>query len=210
MSVARSLWSRFILPVVDLRSASRPRDAAPDRYGADVASAPAAFYGAAAAAPREPRPPSSVTARCHVWGRARSRAHTIGAVGDEQPAGWERIGIAGRLLQRSGEDQRTLMEQLAGILEGVLPDATRVRRAGGFLSTRRVAELSLMLGDYRYILRDEGGHGLSPSRSHVVRGVAISTSPMSMEEWLSELVAALQARAETSGAARDALARLLA
>jgi hypothetical protein len=66
-----------------------------------------------------------------------------------------------------------------------------------------------MLGDDRYILEDPGHGNLQATRTRIVRGIALKTETISVQEWVQELGSILDERARTSAAAREALSRLV-
>ncbi|MBV8714260.1 MAG: hypothetical protein JO020_13565 [Chloroflexi bacterium] len=120
---------------------------------------------------------------------------------------WESLGVAGALLSRYQQDQQSLLEQLATFLESTLPQQTSVRRTLGVLGPRRTTALSLELGGTRYELAR--AKSLEAQRTRVVRGVAVRSEPMRIEDWLTELSAALATELERTTGGRNALARLL-
>jgi hypothetical protein len=125
-----------------------------------------------------------------------------------QPApDWESLGVAGALLSRYQQDQQALLEQLATFLESTLPRQTSVHRTLGVLGPRRTTAIRLELGSMRYELTQSTQ--LEASRTRVVRGVAVRSDPMAVEDWLTEVGRALSRELERTGGGRDALARLL-
>jgi hypothetical protein len=95
------------------------------------------------------------------------------------------------------------------MLESALPDEAEIGRRGGLFSRKTVQRVAVTLGDNRYTLEDPGRGPLHASRTHIVRCISLKTEPITVEEWLAELGAALDERARTSAAAREALARLV-
>jgi len=69
--------------------------------------------------------------------------------------------------------------------------------------------VSVLLGDYRYSLEDPGQGPLKAARVHVVRGIALKTEEMGVEEWITGIGVVLDERARTSAATREALAKLV-
>ena len=120
---------------------------------------------------------------------------------------WESLGVAGALLSRYQQDQQALLDQLATFLEATLPRQTSVRRTLGVLGPRRATGLSLEIGGMRYELVD--AKGLQANRTRVVRGVAVRSEALPVEEWLTEVSGALSAELERTGSGRAALERLL-
>jgi hypothetical protein len=127
----------------------------------------------------------------------------------EETPEWESLGVAGALLARYQQDEQALLEQLATFLESTLPQRTSVRRTMGLLGRRRTKEVNVELGGMRYALAQAQRSGLEANRTRVVRGVAVRTEARSVEDWLSEISAALASELERSGGGRAALNRLL-
>lgn len=122
---------------------------------------------------------------------------------------WESLGVSGALLSRYQQDQQALLEQLATFLEATLPRQTSVRRTHGLIGPRRTTGLNVELSGIRYGLDQAQRSALEATRTRVVRGVAVRTEPLSVEDWLAELSAALTAELERTTGGRAALDRLL-
>jgi hypothetical protein len=119
-------------------------------------------------------------------------------------AGPDQFDLDAAVLRRSESDLRAFMEALAVRLEGALPGRVSVerRRDGLFSKTSHVARLSVRGERAVYDLGCGAGR-LEPTRAKLVRGVVISSSPISPKDWLSEVRAEVQALAEKAGAASD-------
>ncbi len=122
---------------------------------------------------------------------------------------WFKFGMAATLMKQYSSDQRTFFELLAQMLEGLLPDEASIARHGGFFAKKTVRKIVVTLGENRYTLEDPGRGQLQSSRTHIVRGIALKTESIPVQDWLAELGTSLDERARASGAAREALARLL-
>ncbi len=123
---------------------------------------------------------------------------------------WESLGVAGNLLARYQQDQHTLLDQLATFLEATLPHQTSVKRTHGVFGPRHTTSLTLELAGARYALTQQAQHAdLEASRTRVVRGVAVRTEQLSVEDWLTQLSAALGAELDRTENGRAALDRLL-
>jgi hypothetical protein len=113
-------------------------------------------------------------------------------------------------LRADSRDLSTFLEVVADKFEEALPGRTRVQREGGLLRrNRQVRQVSLELGELRFELDRSRGEVVG-RRTRVVRGIALKTEQMNLEEWLLELARALSAEAQASAQARSALQRLLA
>ncbi|HEX9412611.1 MAG TPA: hypothetical protein VF916_03845, partial [Ktedonobacterales bacterium] len=63
--------------------------------------------------------------------------------------------------------------------------------------------------DWEYVVAAEPGGALDAARTHTVRGVALKSEPLSVDEWIAALGAELGALAQRSAQDRAALQRLL-
>ena len=122
---------------------------------------------------------------------------------------WVKFGVAAALSKQYAADQREFLGLLAQMLEGALPGEVEIARKGGLFSKKTVQRATVTMGDYRYALEDPGRGPLLASRIRVVRGIALKTETIPVEEWLAELGAALDERAVKSAAAREALKRMI-
>lgn len=118
---------------------------------------------------------------------------------------WLRLGVAAVLARQYAADQVRLIDSLARLLEEVLPGETRVERRGGLFSARRVVRLQVELGEHRYLLETAGQGGPQTHRARVVRGIALKTEVLPMDDWLAALGAAVDERTHTHEEARAAL-----
>jgi hypothetical protein len=125
---------------------------------------------------------------------------------DERPA-WLQIGVAADLAKRYEADQREFFASLAALLEGALPNETQVERRGGLLSKKTLFRVTVTLDENRYALEDGSRGNLLATRTHIVRGIALKTEELPVAEWIGELIAAIEARARHSQAAREALSK---
>lgn len=122
---------------------------------------------------------------------------------------WMKFGVAATLSKQYAADQRVFLELLAAMLAGALPEEAEIVKRGGLFSKKTIAKVVVAFGDYRYTLEDPGRGPLLASRTRIVRGIALKTEQIPVEEWLAELSANLDERARTSAAAREALSRLV-
>jgi hypothetical protein len=119
-----------------------------------------------------------------------------------------RLGVAAALSRKYAADQRDFLDLLGQMLETALSEETRVERGGGLFARKTVRRVIVELGEHRYQL--EAGKGaLTASRTRLVRGIALKTEPIAVEQWLEELGEALDERVRVNAAARTALARLV-
>ena len=123
---------------------------------------------------------------------------------------WVKIGVAATLAKQFAADQKSFLELTANLLESALPTETEIARKGGFFVRKKTVErITATLGEDRFTLEDTGHGPLQASRVRVVRGIALKTQSIPVEEWVAAVSEHIQARAEAHQAARDALARFV-
>jgi len=113
-------------------------------------------------------------------------------------------------LRADSTDTRAFLEALAVKLEGSLPSQTQVIRQRSIFSREHpVKEIVVTLGDYQYRVIRERQSPLITFRTKVVRGIALKTDQIPMEQWIEELAESLAREAAQSAQAHIALARFL-
>jgi hypothetical protein len=122
--------------------------------------------------------------------------------------GWERVGVSAALAKSYAEDAREFLALLGTVMESALAAETRIERRG-FFGGGSVRRIEIALGDYTYVIEDAGRGPLTALRKRMVRGVALKSEEIQVPEWIDALGAAIEARAATSQAARDALSKLI-
>jgi hypothetical protein len=122
---------------------------------------------------------------------------------------WVKLGVAAALSRQYAADQRTFLANLAEMLQSAMPGEVQLSQRGGLFSKKTVQAISLPLGDDRYTLEDTGRGPLRATRVHVVRGIALKTDEIPVDQWLTEIGAGLDALAQRSAAARAALERVV-
>ena len=112
-------------------------------------------------------------------------------------------------LRADATDLNAFVEALAVKLEGSLPGRVTIARQGGLFSrSKGVREISVDMGDSRYSLVSNGGR-IETTRRNEVRGIAIKSEPLELDEWIAALSRELEAAARESADGRQALERLL-
>lgn len=112
-------------------------------------------------------------------------------------------------LRADAADLNAFVEALAVKLEGALPGRVTIARQGGLFSrSKGVREISVDMGDSRYSLVSNGGR-IETTRRNEVRGIAIKSEPLELDEWIAALSRELEAAARESADGRQALERLL-
>lgn len=110
------------------------------------------------------------------------------------------------LLRRSAVDLRAFMDALAVRLETALPGRVQVvRKREGLLRGDLHAARILFRGDHAHLELARAGAQLTASRAKVVRDVAISSSKLSIADWLAELRGEVRALAADAGEGADVL-----
>lgn len=126
---------------------------------------------------------------------------------DLEDRSWARMGVAAALGREYAAEGKTFLEFLARLLKSTMPDETEVATKGLF--KKSVQGVTVDLGDTRFTIQDPGKGPLAASRAQVVRGIALKTEPISVEECLRELEIALESRANENARARQALSDML-
>jgi hypothetical protein len=112
-------------------------------------------------------------------------------------------------LRADAADLDAFVEALAVKLEGALPGRVTISRHGGLFSrSKRVREISVDMGECRYNLVSNAGH-LETTRRNEVRGIAIKSERLELDDWIAGLSSELEASARESADGRHALERLL-
>ena len=112
-------------------------------------------------------------------------------------------------LRADATDLNAFVEALAVKLEGALPGRVTIARQGGLFSrSKGVREISVDMGDSRYSLVSNGGR-IETTRRNEVRGIAIKSEPLELDDWNAALSRELETAARESADGRQALERLL-
>jgi hypothetical protein len=113
-------------------------------------------------------------------------------------------------LRADARDLGAFVEALAVKLEGGLPGRVTVVRKGSglFDRSKRVREIDVVLGDCRYRLEHRDAQ-VETSRRSEVRGIAIKSERLDLDEWIASLSRELTAHARESEHGRQALERML-
>ena len=112
-------------------------------------------------------------------------------------------------LRADAVDLKAFVEALAVKLGESFPQRVEIERKGGFLGGKqRVRRVAVTLGDNEYELRSDDGHVVC-QRRNVVRGIALKTEQLSLEQWIDALAAGLVDEAGKTESDRGALERLL-
>ena len=117
--------------------------------------------------------------------------------------------IVASSLRADMSDTKSFLEALATKLGGALPTRTVVDRESHLFSSQKpVKSIAIELGEFRYLIGHQHGT-LAARRIRVVRGIALKTEELGVDQWLDELSAALAQLAQQSAQDRAALQRML-
>lgn len=92
-------------------------------------------------------------------------------------------------------------------LAGALPTRVRLRH-GGLFGGGPVEGVEADLGNWRFTLRLDRGHPIA-ERTHIVRGVALKTESLALDDWIDLLSQELAQLAASSARERQAILALL-
>jgi hypothetical protein len=113
-------------------------------------------------------------------------------------------------LRADARDAHAFLQALAVKLEDALPGQINVERHGGlFAREKPVRRIDIDLGEERFSIAEESRGTLVAQRVKVVRGIALKSEQLPVEQWLSALAVELARLAEGSSRAHEALERLL-
>jgi hypothetical protein len=105
-------------------------------------------------------------------------------------------------LRADATDLNAFVEALAVKLEGALPGRVTIARQGGLFSrSKGVREISVDMGNSRYGLVSNGGR-IETTRRNEVRGIAIKSEPLELDEWIAAVARARGGAREAPTAAR--------
>ncbi len=120
------------------------------------------------------------------------------------------VDVLARMLQAGQREASELVELLAKMLESALPDRAKVTRAGWFMSkTRPVETLTVQFEEVGYVINKSKHGSVSVKQQKIVRGVALKSSDVTMEQCITDIVAELQALSQKNSAARQSLNKFL-
>jgi hypothetical protein len=127
----------------------------------------------------------------------------------EVPAPFD-LDMAAASLQADAADLHTFFEVLATKLTSALGSALEVERESGFFNKNkgRLKSLTVRIGDNTFQATTTKGR-IECRKLHAVRGIVLNSEELGLPDWLKQLLTALNAEAQNSAAARNALENLL-
>lgn len=101
--------------------------------------------------------------------------------------------------------QKDLVESLAQMLTLSLPDSVTITRGGWILSREKpIEELTIRFDEFHYQIAKHGS-GYTARALKMVRGVALKTTELELEECFKQILSELTTLADKNSKARDAL-----
>ena len=123
---------------------------------------------------------------------------TTGAIG---------LGVSAALAQEYQKDQREFLPLIASVLKSSLPNEVDIIETGLFKKT--VRGVAVRQGENKLVLEDTGHGALQATFTRVVRGIALKSESLTVQEWVALVGDALEKSAKDNLAARNALASRL-
>ncbi len=128
----------------------------------------------------------------------------------DEPSQSMQVELFAASLRASYTDVGAFLETLAMKFSSALPSHTKVTRHAGLFSREHpVKEIAVTLGDTQYRMSRERQGPLLAQRSHIVRGIILSTEEISVERWIEGVAEGLARLAAESQLANAALTRYL-
>lgn len=120
------------------------------------------------------------------------------------------LDILASMLSSDKKQAKEHVEILSGILEATLPDNVKIKRGGLFFSKQRpLEELTVQFEEIAYIFTVNKKGSVSARKQKFVRGIALSSSDIQVQECIDSIVQHLSDLAAKSSAARETLARFI-
>jgi hypothetical protein len=117
------------------------------------------------------------------------------------------MGVAAALAHQYATEQRDFLPLLARVLKDAMPNQVVLVETGFFKKTLK--GISVTCGENRMVLEDTGVGPLQASFIRIVRGIALKTEMVSVEEWLTMIGEILEQQASQNQAAHASLAKAL-
>ena len=120
------------------------------------------------------------------------------------------VDVLAASLRMDGKQSASMLEFLAQKLEAALPDNVTVKRGGWMLSKDKpVQEILVRFEDFHYqLIKDKHGP-VGAKQLKIVRGVALKTNDVTMDEWIALVAKELSELAAKNAQARDALGKMV-
>ena len=121
-----------------------------------------------------------------------------------------KVDVLAASLRMEGKQSGDAMENLAKKLELCLPEHVTISRDGWFLSkTKPVKDLLVQFDNFHYQLTREKSGSITARQMKIVRGVALKTTEISLDQWIDGLAGEMAELAKKNSQTREALSRLI-
>ncbi len=126
----------------------------------------------------------------------------------DQPLMFETLAAS---LQLDRKEARSLVESLATMLQGALPDQVTVTRGGWMLSKDKpIEELLIKFDEMHYqTVKQKGGISYSAKALKIVRGISLKSTELELDDCVSKIVEELTRMAERNSRMRIALNKFI-
>lgn len=118
-----------------------------------------------------------------------------------------RFELLAASLRADSADMQAWVAALGAKLTGALPGRARLHHSG-ILGGGAVNGMEVEVGTWRFAMRLDHGQPRA-ERTHIVRGIALKTEELPLDEWIDALSQALAELAATSARERAAIQSLL-
>jgi hypothetical protein len=105
----------------------------------------------------------------------------------DQNQAWLRVGVASELVRQYNSDSADFFQSLAILLEAMLPNIAQIEKRGGLFSKKKPFRITIPDGENRLVLEEGEAGVLRATHTRIVKGIALKTEDVSMQEWLEEL-----------------------
>ena len=115
-------------------------------------------------------------------------------------------------LQINQREAKTLVESMARMLQGAMPDRVTISRGGWFLSKEKpIEELLVRFDDTHYqISKSKGSSSSYEARAlKIVRGIALKSNEIELEECIKKIVQELSQMSKKNGNLQDELRKFI-
>ncbi len=120
------------------------------------------------------------------------------------------LDILASMLSSDKKQAKEHVETLSGILEATLPEHVKIKRGGLFWDKKRpLEELTVQFEETAYLITVSKKGAVSARKQKFVRGIALSSSDMAVQECIDSIVQHLSDLAAKSAAARETLSRFI-
>lgn len=116
-----------------------------------------------------------------------------------------KVEVLTNMLRMGKAESSELIESLANRLSVLLPEITSIQRGGWILSGQRpVKQLTVKFND-NHLTVTKDKLGVFPKVTKIVRGIALKTTDVSLDDWIALLALELSKAAEKDAGTRQAL-----